>query len=221
MGSGGAKRTASTPDHVEILAHTQLFQSYLKIDSYRLRHRLHAGGQSEPITRELLRRGRAVGILLYDPDRESVALIEQFRIGAMAAGFPAWVLEIAAGLVEPGETSLDVARREAREEAGAELHATIPIMRYVVSPGCTDETVEIFLARVDSDRLAGVHGLHHEGEDIRVVVMPLADALAACADGRIANAMTLLALQWLALNLHDLAPRWQIAEAPEHSGECT
>ncbi len=200
-----------TAADVEVLAHERLFHGYLALDSYRLRHRLHAGGVSETQTRELLRRGQAVGVLLYDPDRATVVLIEQFRIGAMVAGFPAWVLEIVAGLVEPGESVLGVAKREAREEAGAELQATLPVARYVVSPGCSDETVEIIAARVDSRPLGGIHGLHSEGEDIRVVVMSLADALAACADGRIANAMTLVALQWLALNRDQVATRWQPA----------
>jgi len=213
--------TVSTNDDVEILAHDQMFRSYLRLDSYRLRHRLHAGGLSAPITRELLRRGQAVGVLLYDIDLDAVALIEQFRIGALAAGFPAWVLEIVAGLVEPGETALDVATREAREEAGAELLATLPVVRYVVSPGCTDETVEIILARVDSRTLGGIHGLRHEGEDIRVVVMPLSEALAACDDGRIANAMTLLALQWLALNIARVTAHWHRMHAHQPKGEHT
>lgn len=216
-----AAATVSTDDDVEILAHDQMFRSYLALDSYRLRHRLHAGGLSAPITRELLRRGRAVGVLLYDIDREAVALIEQFRIGALAAGLPAWVIEIVAGLVEPGETALDVAAREAREEAGAELIATLPVTRYIVSPGCTDETVEIILGRVDSRSLGGIHGLRHEGEDIRVVVMPLSEALAACDDGRIANAMTLLALQWLALNRARVQAQWQCTQAHQSEGERT
>ncbi len=214
-----AASMVSTSADVEILGHEQMFRSYLTLDSYRLRHRLHGGGLSAPITRELLRRGQAVGVLLYDIDREAVALIEQFRIGALAAGFPAWMLEIVAGLVEPGETALDVAKREAYEEAGAALLATLPVTRYVVSPGCTDETVEIILARVDSRDLGGIHGLRHEGEDIRVVVMPLSDALAACDDGRIANSMTLLALQWLALNHAQVAARWHRMQAHQPSGE--
>ena len=139
-------------------------------------------------------------------------LVEQFRIGAHGAGFDPWVLEIVAGMVGPGEDAAEVACREAREEAGARVDALIPISRHLASPGFTDETVETFLGRVDSEGVGGIHGLAEEDEDIRVVTMPFADALAACMDGRIANAMTLIALQWLALaDRGKLEARWRPA----------
>jgi ADP-ribose pyrophosphatase len=201
----------STRD-VEILSRERLFKHYLAIDRCVLRHRLHAGGTSRPISRDLIARGTAVGVLLFDPDRDVVVLVEQFRIGAYCAGFDPWVLEIVAGMVGPGESAADVACREAREEAGARVDALIPISRHLASPGFTDETVETFLGRIDSAGVGGIHGLAEEDEDIRVVAMPVAEAFAACADGRIANAMTLIALQWLALaDRGRLAPRWRPA----------
>lgn len=198
-------------DDYEILQRKRLFKSYLALDSVTLRHRLHAGGTSPPLTRDLLVRGPAVAVLLYDPQRDEVALIEQFRVGALAAGMSPWVIETIAGMIEPGESPRDVALRETREEAGAAPTALIRVCRHLASPGCTDETVELFIGRVDTSGLGGVHGLAEEGEDIRVVVMPLDDALLACEDGRIANAMTLIALQWLALNRGKLATRWEPA----------
>jgi ADP-ribose pyrophosphatase len=196
---------------VQILQRERLFKNYLAIDRCVLRHRLHAGGMSAPISRDVIARGPAVGVLLLDPARDRVILVEQFRIGALCAGMNPWVIEIVAGVVEPGEDPRDVARRESREEAGAEVDALIPIARHLASPGITDETVETFLGRVDSDGLGGIHGLAEEGEDIRVVAMTVDEALVACSDGRIANAMTLIALQWLALNRRTLEARWQPA----------
>ena len=196
---------------VQILQRERLFKNYLAIDRCVLRHRLHAGGMSAPISRDVIARGPAVGVLLLDPARDRVILVEQFRIGALCAGMDPWVIEIVAGVVEPGEDPRDVARRESREEAGAEVDALIPIARHLASPGITDETVETFLGRVDSDGLGGIHGLAAEGEDIRVVAMTVDEALVACSDGRIANAMTLIALQWLALNRRTLEARWQPA----------
>jgi ADP-ribose pyrophosphatase len=196
---------------VQILQRERLFKNYLAIDRCVLRHRLHAGGMSAPISRDVIARGPAVGVLLLDPARDRVILVEQFRIGALCAGMNPWVIEIVAGVVEPGEDPRDVARRESREEAGAEVDALIPIARHLASPGITDETVETFLGRVGSDGLGGIHGLAEEGEDIRVVAMTVDEALVACSDGRIANAMTLIALQWLGLNRHALAGRWQPA----------
>jgi ADP-ribose pyrophosphatase len=198
-------------DDYEIQQRRRLFKSYLALDAVTLRHRLHAGGMSPPITRDLLVRGPAVAVLLYDPRRNEVALIEQFRVGALAAGMSPWVLETVAGMIEAGESPRDVALRESREEAGAAPDALIRVCRHLASPGCTDETVEIFIGRVDSSALGGIHGLPEEGEDIRVVVMDIDEALQACEDGRIANAMTLIALQWLALNRDRLATRWEPA----------
>lgn len=196
---------------VEVLAHDRLFRSYLALDRFELRHRLHAGGTSAVIGRDLLVRGPAAAILLYDPDRGKVALVEQFRIGALAAGMEPWVLETVAGVVDPGEDAADVAIREALEEAGARVSDIVHVAGYLSSPGCSDETVHAFVGRVDASTLGGVHGLADEGEDIRVVVMDADDAIAACADGRIANAITLVALQWLALNRAALAARWRRA----------
>ena len=198
-------------DDYEILQRKRLFKNYLAMDSVTVRHRLHAGGTSGPITRDLLVRGAAVAVLLYDPERSEVALIEQFRVGALAAGMSPWVIETVAGMIEPGETPRDVALRESLEEAGVAPSALIRVCRHLASPGCTDETVELFVGRVDTSGLGGIHGLAEEGEDIRVLVMTIDDALGACADGRIANAMTLIALQWLALNRGTLATRWEPA----------
>jgi ADP-ribose pyrophosphatase len=194
-----------------VLAHDRLFRSYLALDRFELRHRLFAGGTSGVVGRDLVVRGPAAAILLYDPDRDQVALVEQFRVGALAAGMDPWILETVAGVVEPGEDAADVARREALEEAGAQVGEIERIARYLSSPGCSDETVESFVGRVDASRLGGIHGLPEEGEDIRVVVMDASAAIAACADGRVGNAITLVALQWLALNRAALAARWRRA----------
>jgi ADP-ribose pyrophosphatase len=195
----------------EILSRERLFKNWLALDGVTLRHRLHSGGMSQPIRRDLLVRGPAVAVLLYDPDRDEVALIEQFRVGALAAGMSPWVIETVAGLIDADETPRAVALRECEEEAGVRPDALVRICRQLASPGCTDETVEIFVGRVDTSGLGGIHGLPEEGEDIRVLVMPRADAIAACADGRIANAITLVALQWLELNRATLASRWEQA----------
>ncbi|MBM3526015.1 MAG: ADP-ribose diphosphatase, partial [Alphaproteobacteria bacterium] len=82
------------PTDIEILAHDRPFKGFLTIERYSLRHRLHNGGTSARLTREVLRRGAAAGVLLYDPERDTVVLVEQFRIGAHLAGMPAWVLEV-------------------------------------------------------------------------------------------------------------------------------
>lgn len=200
--------TTRKRDDVTLLARDPAFEGYFRIDRYRLRHRLFAGGWSGEVVREVFERGHAAALLPYDPLRDEVVLIEQFRIGAFAAGGPAWLVEVIAGIIEAGETPEDVARREAAEEAGLEIGALEPITTFFVSPGGTTQTTALFVGRVDSATAGGIHGLDDENEDIRVTAMPFAEAMAMCADGRIHEAATLIALQWLALNRERLRSAW-------------
>jgi len=197
-----------TPADVEVLSRETVFQGYFRVDRYRLRHRAFAGGWSGEIVREVFERGHAVMVLLYDPDRECVVLIEQFRPGALAAGWRPWLIECVAGIIEPGEAPEEVARRETAEEAGAEPLDLIPAGTYLVSAGGSSETCRLFCARVDSRPIGGLHGLAHEGEDIRALVVPVDEALAMCRDGRINNMQAVVALQWLALERESLRRRW-------------
>ena len=192
-------------DDVEVIERTTVYQGYFRVDRYRL----FAGGMSAPIDREIFERGHAVAVLPYDPIRDEVVLIEQFRVGAYAAGRTAWLLEIVAGIIEPGETGEAVARREAQEEAGLHLGRLDPIANVLISPGGTSESVAIFCGEANAGTAEGIHGLHAEGEDIRVDRMPADDAIARLGDGRIVFAPAVIALQWLALNREDLRRRWR------------
>lgn len=196
-------------DDVEIIDKTQRYKGFFEIVSYRFRHRLFAGGWSAELRREVFERGHAVGVLPYDPVADAVVLIEQFRIGALVAGMPAWQTEVVAGIIEEGEEIEDVARRETVEEAGATVGELIPICRYLVSPGGASESVQLFCGRVDSRGVGGIHGLADEHEDIRVEAQSVEVALAALEAGRIGNAVTIIALQWLALNREKLRARWR------------
>lgn len=193
---------------VEILEREICFQGYFRVDRYRLRHRLFDGRWSGEITREIFERGHAVGVLPYDPAADAVVLIEQFRVGALAAGFPSWLTEIVAGVIGEGETPEEVARREAREEAGCEVSELIPICSYLVSPGGTSESVVLFCGRVNCAGLGGIHGLPDENEDIKVTVVPWAEARRLLDAGEIRNAVSIIALQWLALHRDELRRRW-------------
>ncbi len=196
---------------VEVVARKTAFQGYFRVDRYRLRHRLFAGGWSSVVSREVFERGHAVAVLLYDPDLDRVALTEQFRVGAYAAGEDPWLLEIAAGIIEPGENPDDVVHREAREETGADIVALLPICKVYVSPGGATETIALYCGRIDSAKVGGIHGLTDEGEDIRVHVLDTDEAIGAMRDGRIKSAPAVITLQWLALNRTDLKRRWQSA----------
>ena len=195
-------------DGVELLEKTERYSGFFRINRYRLRHRLFAGGWSGVIEREVFERGHAVGVLPYDPVADSVVLIEQFRVGALVAGMSPWLIEVVAGIVEEGEAPEEVARRETREEAGLEIQALMPMCRYLVSPGGSSESVRLYCGRVDSRGAGGIHGLAEEHEDIRVDRLPYGDAMRLLEEGRVTNSVSLIALQWLALHRDRVRAAW-------------
>lgn len=196
---------------IQILDRETAYQGFFRIDRYRLRHRLFAGGWSKKLTREVFERGRAVGVLLYDPPRDALVLIEQFRLPAYLAGFPAWQLEIVAGIVDhDGETEAQVARREAQEEAGLAIEGELlPIHRYLPSPGGSTESVTLFCGRVDSRDAGGIHGLADEQEDIKVVVKSYRETMQLVRADKIGNGIALVALYWLAAHRAKLRRKWR------------
>ena len=203
----------STKD-VEILQRTAVYRGYLSVDTYRLRHRSHAGGWTGEMQRELIERGHAVAVLPYDPGRDEVVLIEQFRIGAFAAGREPWQIEIVAGIIEPGESQGVVARREAIEECGCPVDDLVHVCDFLTSPGVLTETVAIYCGRADASTAGGVHGVAEEHEDIRSFAIAADEALDWVAMGRILNAPAIVALQWLALNRDELRRNWpRLAQA--------
>ncbi len=194
---------------VEVVSEGTVYSGYARIDELRLRHRLFAGGWGKELVREVIERGRAAAVLPYDPARDEIVLIEQFRPGALRAGFPPWLVEIVAGLVDEGETPEGVARREALEEAGVTLGELLPVCNAMPSPGILTETVAIFVGRADLTGVGGIHGLHHEGEDIRAFTVGFASMREMLARGEITNLITLVALQWLVLNREMLRAWWR------------
>ena len=184
----------------EIIAKERTYQGYFAIDTYRVKHRLFAGGWSQVFQRELFERGQAVAVLLYDPHRQQVVLQEQFRIGALNSDHSPWLIEIVAGIIEPEESAEQVAIRECEEEAGVRVTELEYIGKYFCTPGGSSETISLYYALVDSSNIGGIFGLDYEQEDIRVFTMPLADIRTALESGKIENATTIIALQWLLLN---------------------
>lgn len=194
--------------NIDIIDKTTCYQGFFRIDRYRLRHSLFNGEWSKPITRELFERGHAAAVLPYDPIRDEVILIEQFRIGALKAPGGPWLTEIVAGIIDPDEAAADVVRRESVEEADCVITDLVPLYDYLVSPGGMTERIALFCGRVDTTHAGGVHGIHDEGEDIKVHVVPRETALSYLATGKINSASAIIALQWLALNHQRLTAQW-------------
>lgn len=197
-----------TKETVELVRHEVAFQGYFKVGRYSFRHTLYKGGMSGVITREVLERGQAGAMLPYDPKRDEVALIRQFRAGAYVAGHHPWLWEAIAGMIEKDETAEAMIRRETGEEAGLAVGELLPIQTVMLTPGACSEACQIFLGRVDTSNAGGVFGLASEGEDILVKVMSFADACALLERNEIDNAIGVIALQWLALHRDEVRKRW-------------
>ena len=199
----------NSAQNVEVIEKTTPYQGYSRIDVYRLRHKRFGGGWTEVMSRELYDRGHAAVVLPFDPARDAVVLIERFRIGAYAAGFSPWLIEIVAGVIEAGEEPEEVARRETLEETGCSVTELMPVTTYLPGPGGASESVRLFCGRVDARGAGGIHGKKEEHEDIRVFPVPFTEAMARLKRGEIKNAVSIIALQWLALNHDELRRRWR------------
>ena len=196
------------PD-VEILGEETGFARHLGVDIVRFRHRLFAGGWSGERVFDVVRRGGAAAVILYDPERDSVVLVEQFRVAALYAGRSPWQVEAVAGLIDSDETPEAVARREAREEANLDpLGPLLPIQTMMPATGSLDERVFLFCGRVDSRGAAGIYGLAAEQEDIRVLVKTVAEIETMLDKGEIDSAHTLISLYWLLRHRDRLRKEW-------------
>ena len=193
---------------VEVLATETCHAEFLKVEKLDLRHRLHAGGWSQAMQREVLVKDEAVGILLFDPEADEVVLVRQFRVGALANPAGPWMLELVAGMVKAGEDAEQVALRETLEEANCLPQNLIRICSYFNSPGTSNEKLTLYCGQVDASKAGGIHGLAEEHEDIEVVVLALDDVVQQIASGEINNAMTLIAVQWLQLHKAAVLKAW-------------
>lgn len=189
---------------VEIIEKQRSYQGFLKIDKYLLRIRRYEGGWSSTFQREILVRHEGVGMLLYDPHQDKVLLVEQFRPGCLddERNGP-WALELVAGMVDKGgESASEVAIRESYEEAGVVItDEPLFICAYYNSPGGSNEKLSIYCSGFDASKAGGIFGVDVEHENIRTVVLDRNEAMRAIHSGRINNAMSIIALQWLELNL--------------------
>ena len=203
------KPTFQRPD-VRIAHQETVYQGFYQVQKLKLQHRLFNGGWSKELQRELVVRLPAVAVLMYDANRDEVVLIEQFRVGGMAHEGGPWQLEMVAGMIDTEETSEQVAVRECKEESGAIISESDLelVCTYLVTPGGSNESLDIYCAPVDASQLSGVHGLPTEGEDIQVQVIERQVLWQMLQQGQLTNAATIIAAQWLQLHYPRLKTQW-------------
>lgn len=191
---------------VEVVSRRRLLDGFFKVDEVVLRHRRRDGAMSPPLTRLHLDRGDGAAVVLHDRERGCVVLVRQLRFATCEKG-PGWPLEVVAGVVPPGETPEDVARREALEEVGCRVPRLEPVGAFYLSPGVSSERIFLYYGEVSLRDRRGGGGLDEEGEDIEVVELPLAEAWAALDRGAIVDAKTLIGLMWLRRKLFSTPDR--------------
>ncbi len=175
-----------------------LHEGFLRVYRYEFDVERHRGG-IRSISWEVMERGDAVAVLGHDPKRDEVILANEFRPGALVAGEYAYRDNLVAGAIEDGETALDAAVREMKEEAGLVL--TNPLLIHsgaYVSSGGTSEKISLVYGTVDTCDAGGVHGNVAEHEDILTVVLPAALFVERVRSGDINDLKTLVAGFWFA-----------------------
>ena len=183
--------------HWELLTEKLIYDGFYSLSRVEFKHTKFHGGWTGVVSREVLNRGDVIGVLAHDPKSDRIALVEQFRYGARYEADNPWLMEVIAGMVEPGESPQNVAVREAKEEAGLELETPRLIRQYYSSPSSTSEQVYIYYAEADLSTVGGVHGLEEEDEDILVHTVTTNEAILMMEEGVIKNAISLVAVQWL------------------------
>jgi nudix-type nucleoside diphosphatase (YffH/AdpP family) len=195
-------RRGAQADDIALADWRQPSAHFFAVEEYDLSFRRFDGGMSRRVTRAAFVSGDAVTVLPYDPVRDRVLLVEQFRAGPHARGdAQPWHLEAVAGRIDPGETPEQAARREAAEEAGLTLGELLAVTSCYASPGAKTEFLYCFVGLCDlPDGAAGLFGLEDEAEDIRGHLVGFDRLMALVASGEIATAPVVLTIYWLALH---------------------
>lgn len=188
---------------VEIIHKARTDFRFFHIEEAHLRYERYDGTMSAELVRLNLQRGDAAAAIVHDPAADTVVLVEQFRYSTYEKG-PGWLLEIPAGVVEPGKDADPAVtmRRELEEEIGYHIAELRPVFTFYLSPGGSSERVFLYYATASlKDKQSAGGGLLIENEDLRVLTLPTAEAFAHMKSGDIQDAKSLIGLQWLQMYL--------------------
>jgi len=197
---------------VEILSSRVAYEDFVRVTTFKIRTQRFDGSWTDPYTRNVMatgESGNAVVVLAYDPERDVVVLVEQFRMPAlMRDRKSAWPLETAAGLIAHGEDPLETAKREVMEETGCTPRRMEKVGEMFSGPGAFAEVLYCYIAAVTAGNSGTTHGLAHEEENIRLHVLTVEDAVKLADSGAIEDIKTVFMLNWLARHHDSLRHRW-------------
>lgn len=193
-------RRQSGQDDVVIETMARPYSRFFGVEEAELRFRRFDGSLGPRVRRAAFVMADAVTVLPYDPVRDRVLVVEQFRFGPFSRGDGnPWSLEPIAGRIDTGESPEQAARREAQEEAALSLGTMEPVGRYYPSPGAVTEYLLSYVGLADlPDEAEGVNGLEAEAEDIRAHVISYHQLMALVESGEVENGPLLLSAFWLA-----------------------
>lgn len=187
-------------DPIRIVGQDVLSDHYSPLKQVTYDQRCSDGSWQRQV-REVYESASGAAVLLYDRDRRTVLLIRQFRIGARLAGHDGFLVEAAAGMLD-GEDPEQRVRAEILEETGYRVERVDKVLELFASPASLTERVHYFVAAYNlSMRESDGGGKRDEGEDIELVELSYEDAFARVASGEIADAKTVILLQYLQLHL--------------------
>lgn len=184
---------------VVVVNHQHRCLNWFGLTGSDLKYRQFDGSMGPVVNRGGLWQGEASVVLPYDPVRDTVLLVQQFRTPVYLIGDPApWMWEAVAGMVDPGETPQDAAYREAREEANLTLSRLEPAGGAYASSGSSTEFLHLFVGLTELTETGTIAGLDTEHEDIRSKILPF-DELMDLVDRHVLKDLPSLSIaNWLA-----------------------
>jgi ADP-ribose pyrophosphatase len=183
---------------VSIEQKKNILDDFFKVEEAYLQFEQFNGEMSPLVRRLSLERGNSVAVLVFNRDTNKLILTNQFRYPTYKNKH-GWVIEAIAGMMDPGETPEQTARRELEEETGLDVETLEHISTFYPSPGGSSEQVFLYYSEVSGDRAKykETGGLLSEGENVKAIELTLEDALTQIKSGEIADAKTILGIYWL------------------------
>lgn len=195
---------------VSIVTKDSFRACFFELRRYELSYKLAVGGWSPVLPAECLMHDGTVAVLPYDPYADKVVLVERFRVGAMEELAGPWQLELPSGMYDPeGLGTEDRAFIEAESSAKLKLMDIEMVSRYLSSPGFTNEMVYLYCGGVVVDQADVDHWAGGLRDEMTCHLMDRTEAFHAMQEGYINNAATIIALQWLQLNVERLRDKWR------------
>ena len=185
----------------KILDKKNIHDGFFKMNEVTLKYKKYNGDWSNAIKRELFGGAQVSAVLPYDPINKKIVLIQQFRPGTISKDNQNYLDEIVAGIIDPGETPEDTAKRECLEETGWEVSNLKSIQGYFPAPGSSESFYNLFLGEVIAPDKEIIRGLENENEDILVKSYSFDEVKTKMNKKEILNGLTLIALQWFFLNI--------------------